>query len=127
MHILIIKLGATGDVVRTTPLLRRFSGDVTWITASKNAALLHGLQREVRCLSWEQRHLAAGTDYDLLINLEDDRDSSLFAQSLRARRRFGAYLDSRDVLQYTADARRWFDMSLISTFGREHADILKLH
>ena len=36
MDILIIKLGATGDVVRTTPLLRRLDGNATWITAAKN-------------------------------------------------------------------------------------------
>ena len=41
MNILIIKLGATGDVVRTTPLLRHFKGSVTWLTTAKNSLLLH--------------------------------------------------------------------------------------
>ena len=36
MRILIIKLGATGDVVRTTPLLRRFRGSIGWITAERD-------------------------------------------------------------------------------------------
>ena len=44
MNVLIIKLGATGDVVRTTPLLRRFDGEIAWITAAKNAVLLEGLR-----------------------------------------------------------------------------------
>jgi heptosyltransferase-2 len=126
MNILIIKLGATGDVVRTTPLLRRLDGAVTWITASKNAAMLQGLQREVRSVSWEQRHLVAEADYDLVINLEDDRESSAFVQNLRFRQLFGAHLDSQGVIRYTADSKGWFDLSLISTFGREKADILKL-
>jgi ADP-heptose:LPS heptosyltransferase len=43
MNVLIVKLGATGDVVRTTPLLRRLSGSVTWITAAKNGVFLEGL------------------------------------------------------------------------------------
>jgi ADP-heptose:LPS heptosyltransferase len=38
MNILIIKLNATGDVVRTTTLLRRLQGDITWITAPSNVA-----------------------------------------------------------------------------------------
>ncbi len=126
MNVLIIKLGATGDVVRTTPLLRRFDGSVTWITAAKNAVLLQGLQRKVRCVSWEQRHLVADSDYDLVINLEDDGESSAFVQKLRFRRVFGAHLDSQGALRYTEDSRRWFDLSLISSFGREKADILKL-
>ena len=32
MSVLIVKLGAAGDVVRTTPLLRRLNGPVSWIT-----------------------------------------------------------------------------------------------
>src|SRR5437764_15441887 len=40
MKVLIIKLGATGDVVRTTPLLRQLDGLVSWITAENNLPLL---------------------------------------------------------------------------------------
>ena len=31
-NMLIIKLGALGDVVRTTPLLRVLEGKMTWVT-----------------------------------------------------------------------------------------------
>ena len=55
MNTLIVKLGATGDVVRTTPLLRRLNGEVTWLTASKNVVLLQDLKQPLRCFSWEQR------------------------------------------------------------------------
>jgi len=47
MSVLIIKLGATGDVVRTTPLLRRLDGPVSWITAKSNLPLLEGIDREI--------------------------------------------------------------------------------
>jgi lipopolysaccharide heptosyltransferase II len=126
MNILILKLGATGDVVRTTPLLRRLEGAVTWITAAKNVALLQGLERPVHCVSWEQRHQVADADYDLVIVLEDDRGSSAFAQTLRSGQRFGAYLDTDGAVRYTPDSRAWFDLSLISAFGKDRADILKL-
>jgi hypothetical protein len=126
MNILIIKLGATGDVVRTTTLLRRLEGAVTWITAAKNLPLLLGLSREVRAVSWEHRQSVADTDYDLIINLEDDRESSEFARTLRFRSLFGAHLDSSGAMAYTPDSRCWFDLSLISAFGRERADQLKL-
>ncbi len=126
MNILIIKLGATGDVVRTTPLLRRLKGQITWITAAKNVALLQGLEREVRGVPWEQRDQVSLANYDLVINLEDDRESSAFAQSLRYHRIFGAYLDQRGAIRYTEDSKEWFDLSLISRFGRQSADRLKL-
>ena len=83
MSVLIIKLGATGDVVRTTPLLRRLDGPVSWVTAENNLALLEGIDREVRCVSWENRKRVADTTYDLVINLEDDREMSRFLKELK--------------------------------------------
>src|SRR5882724_157687 len=126
MSVLIIKLGATGDVVRTTPLLRRLDSSVSWITAENNLALLQGIEREVRCVSWENRNRVADTAYDLVINLEDDRESSFFLKELRFEQLFGAHLNGDDQLAYTSDSRGWFDLSLISMYGREEADRLKL-
>ena len=126
MSILIIKLGATGDVVRTTPLLRRLSGPITWITAENNLSLLQGIDREGRYLSWENRKCAAKTVYDLVINLEDDWESSRFLKELKFKQLFGAHLNGDDQLAYTSDSREWFDLSLISTYGREEADRRKL-
>jgi hypothetical protein len=126
MNSLIIKLGATGDVVRTTPLLRRLNGSVSWITAENNLALLQGIDRNVRCVSWENRRRVADTIYDLVINLEDDRETSSFLDEVKFKQLFGAYLDSNGQPVYTADSRGWFDLSLISTYGREEADRLKL-
>jgi ADP-heptose:LPS heptosyltransferase len=126
MNVLIIKLGATGDVVRTTPLLRRLDGPVSWITAENNLALLEGIDREVRCVSWEDRNRVADTTYDLVINLEDDRETSSFLKRLKFKQLFGAHLNGDDNLTYTSDSRGWFDLSLISIYGREEADRLKL-
>jgi heptosyltransferase II len=126
MSALIIKLGATGDVVRTTPLLRRLNGPVSWITAKNNLALLQGIDREVRCVSWENRNRVADTAYDVVINLEDDRESSSFLKELKFKQLFGAHLNGDDQLTYTSDSRAWFDLSLISAYGREGADRLKL-
>jgi hypothetical protein len=126
MNTLIIKLGATGDVVRTTPLLRRLSGHVTWVTAAKNADLLRDTAAELSCFSWEDREQARGEIYDLAINLEDDLESASFLETVRYKQLFGAYVDSAGQLRYTDDSRRWFDLSLISVYGRERADALKL-
>jgi heptosyltransferase-2 len=126
VDVLIIKLGAAGDVVRTTPLLRRLDGAISWITAEKNLALLDGIDREVRCVSWENRNRVADTAYDLVINLEDDRESSSFLKQLKFKQLFGAHLNGDDRLTYTSDSSAWFDLSLISVYGRATADRLKL-
>jgi heptosyltransferase-2 len=126
MELLILKLGATGDVVRTTPLLRRLNGDVTWVTAAKNTSLFKGLDQSLRCVSWEQRGEIADKDYDLVINLEDTLDVAQFSQTVRCRQLFGAYVDSNNVLRYTDDSKAWFDLSIISAYGKQRADALKL-
>lgn len=126
MNVLIVKLGATGDVVRTTPLLRRLSGHITWLTAAKNVVLLQGLKENLKCVSWEKRELLRNVTYDLIINLEDDLDSGLFLKTLSRKQLFGAYADSKNVLRYTDDSQCWFDLSLISIHGKKKADQLKL-
>jgi heptosyltransferase-2 len=126
MNVLIVKLGATGDVVRTTPLLSRFLEDVSWITEAKNAVLLRGLRDNLRCLTWEERDAAADTSYDLVINLEDTLEVGLYLKTLQFKQLFGAHLDRANGLCYTEDSQRWFDFSLISRFGRQKADQLKL-
>jgi len=125
MNTLIMKLGATGDVVRTTPLLSRLPGHVAWVTASKNVVLLKGVREGLTCVSWEDRHLLPDVKYDLVINLEDTLDVAEFLKNIPYRQLFGAYADNQNVLRYTEDAKRWFDLSLISTHGRAEADRLK--
>src|SRR5437867_12607407 len=125
MNVLIIKLGATGDVVRTTPLLRRLNGSVTWITSAKNGVLLEGLADNLRHFSWEARARALDIPYDLAINLEDTSELALFLKTVRPAEIFGAYADSPKRLRYTDNSKCWFDLSLISAHGKLRADELK--
>ncbi len=126
MNTLILKLGATGDVVRTTPLLKHLAGEVSWVTADKNVPLLQGLTTTLRSVSWEQREEFCDRGYDLVINLEDTADVAAFLPHVKFKKLFGAYADANGALAYTEDARGWFDLSLISRFGKAQADKLKL-
>jgi heptosyltransferase II len=126
MNVLIVKLGATGDVVRTTPLLRRLSGSVTWITAAKNGVFVDGLADNLRHFPWEARARALDIPYDLSINLEDTLEVALFLKSVGPAEIFGAYADSSNCLRYTDNSKCWFDLSLISSHGRQEGDRLKL-
>src|SRR6266550_814983 len=125
MNVLIIKLGATGDVVRTTPLLRRLSGSVTWITAAKNGVFLGALADNLRHFSWKARARALDIPYDLAINLEDTPEVALFLKTVRPAEIFGAYADSSERLRYSDNSKCWFDLSLISAHGKLRADKLK--
>ena len=126
MNSLVVKLGAAGDVVRTTPLLKHLSGQVTWLADAKNTVLLNGLADNLQCFSWQQRDLVPDITYDLIINLEEILEVGIYLKTLKCKKWFGAYADSANELRYTADSRRWFDLSLISSYGQQHADRLKL-
>jgi heptosyltransferase II len=126
MTALIIKLNATGDVVRTTTLLHVLDGDITWVTAELNCELLRTSSHNVRCFEWSRRAQALDRRYDLVINLEDDIETAAFASQIDHKRLFGAHLEGVGRVGYSSDSRAWFDLSLISVHGRRRADELKL-
>lgn len=123
-EILIIKLGALGDVVRTTPLLRRLSGRITWVTDAECLPLLAGAPRLDRVLPLSEASSLRGRPFDWVVNFDEDLRACRLAASVSARRRTGARLDDGRVA-YCADSAPWFDMSLVSRLGREAADRLK--
>jgi heptosyltransferase-2 len=126
MNILIVKLNATGDVVRTTTLLRCLHAEISWITAAGNMSLLDGVMRNVRTVAWEDREHVRDRHYDLVISLEDEIETAAFTALVDSRQIFGAYLNSDTAVAYTDDSRSWFDLSLVSVYGRKRADELKL-
>lgn len=125
MNVLIVKLGATGDVVRTTTLLSRFDGHVTWVTDPKNKPLIEGVAPNLQVLEWANRDALQGKSFDLVINVEDDVETAGILKTVHMGRLFGAYEKSPGQMAYTEDSRKWFDLSLISVHGRSRADELK--
>lgn len=124
--ILIIKLGAAGDVVRTTPFLRVLKGKVDWLVNEKNLSLLEGIKEIEEKIVWGSKDRLRSREYDLVINLEDSIEAVRVLEDLKYKELFGAHLDSIGEVTYTEDSREWFDLSLISRFGKEKADELKL-
>ncbi len=122
--ILIIKLGATGDVIRTTPLLRAFPDRFFWISSPYNLPVvpLHVDRKfSVEQLpSWIFTH-----SFDCIINLEESLEMAELTQRLNAGKKIGVCLDNAGRLVYSSSSKSWFDMSLISVLGRERANQLK--
>lgn len=125
MQTLIIKLGAAGDVVRTTSLLRVLSGDIHWLTSDVNSVILEGVAGIARLFTWEERESVRLHMYDLVINLEDSMEVGALLKTVQYKELFGAYLGDEGSLTYTGDSKEWFNLSLISSFGKEKADELK--
>jgi hypothetical protein len=112
-------------VVRTTTLLHRLNGKVTWVTAAPNTQLFAS-DGTVRCIEWTEREQALDRHYDLVIDLEDEPCTAQFVKQAEHTRVFGAYLEDDGSIAYTENSRHWFDLSLISVHGRKRADELKL-
>ena len=122
--VLIVKLGALGDVLRTTPLLRRLTGRITWVTDEECLPLLDGAPRLERALPLAAAASLRGRPFDLVLNFDEDVRACRLASSVAARRRAGAWLDSGRVA-YCDRSAPWFDMSLVSRLGIEAANRLK--
>ncbi len=128
MKIAIIKTGAVGDVLRTTSLLPGLKGryedlNVTWIVAKKAYDIIKTNPLIKKILTIEEMG-KIDDSFDLVINLEEDVKACELASGSDRERLFGAYLEDGKVI-YSDDSRDWFDMSLISRYGRDRADELK--
>jgi heptosyltransferase II len=125
VRILIVKIGAIGDVLRTTSLLpglteKYQSAEIDWLTSEVSRELLDWNSYLRRVLAWEERDSAEA--YDLVVGLEDEKDVCRFVGTLAVDKVIGAYLEKGKIV-YTPSA--WFDMSVISRFGLERANQLK--
>jgi heptosyltransferase-2 len=125
MRILIVKLGAIGDVLRTTSLLsglreKYHPEAIDWITSSsgKDILLYNPLIRQV--FTWEERKELG--PYDLVIGLEDDLEACQLVSRVSSQKVIGAFAEDGKIA-YTPSA--WFDMSAISKYGLKIANQLK--
>ena len=103
--ILIIKLGAIGDVIRTTPLLRKLRSvephaQIWWLTLSPD--ILPSSVDIVLPYTPQSLTTLSAVPFDLIINLDKDREACALASTLKARRVRGFTL--RDGMPVPADA-----------------------
>ncbi|MBI4352883.1 MAG: glycosyltransferase family 9 protein [Candidatus Omnitrophica bacterium] len=95
MRILIVKLGALGDVLRTTPLLAALKGKypgchITWLVDKNCREVLTGNPLISRLLSSpEERHLLEDAAFDLAINLDKEEEALEAIAQARAVKKMG--------------------------------------
>lgn len=127
-HLLIVKHGALGDVVRTSYFaraLREKFGDalrLSWLTAPAAAPLLR-FNPHIDDL-WTNFAEAQPYRYDRVYSLDDELDVLQGVARLNTAAITGALLRGERP-DYSDDAAGWFDMGLLSRFGKARADELK--
>jgi heptosyltransferase-2 len=132
-NILIIKCGALGDVVRTAfflpPLYSKFNkaARIDWLTYKVSAELLryNPYIRRIYTFSAFNLRQIEKRHYDWVISLDDERRICEVVRRLSSDRITGSYVADNGDLAYSEDASEWFDMGLISRFGKGMADLLK--
>ena len=134
-RVLIVKLAAAGDVLRTTSilpaLLRRHEGaQVTWVTAAGSAPLLEGNPSVHRILPF-RGHLPvelAVEEFDVLVNLDAATDSAAIASAARARDKFGYGLDARGVAYaFRPSGETWLALGVRDDLKKANAKTYQQH
>ena len=131
MDILIIKLGAIGDVIRTTSILPGLKGKypdskIDWVTKKESSDILKNgtLINKLFLIDNNAEKDIVRKEYDFVINLDDDNNACMISSKIKHKTIIGAYMENGKRV-YTENSSPWFDMGLISKFGKEKADELK--
>lgn len=132
-RILIIKLGAMGDVLRTTsllePLHRTHPGcSIDWMTRAESVDLIKGTVDRVLLPDGPALAEIQVREYDLVINLDLARDSAALASLARGRQKRG-YLLAPDGSVFPCDerGRTWYEMSLHDGLKKSNAETYQSH
>ena len=129
-RLLVIKLDAMGDVLRTTallaPLKLNYLGSyITWMTRAESIPLLecNPFIDEIVVYGTDAIVLLQSREFDRVINLDAGRISAGLATSARAQTKHGYVLDSQGIVHATnAAAQRWLEMGLFDDLKRRGMD-----
>lgn len=129
-NILIVKFGALGDVIRTSYILpglyqKYTDAKVYWYTSPASVDLLRFNPFVTEIITDTQGHESIrNIVFDLVISLDDEIEILNRLSEVKSKEYIGAFLENGHPT-YTDSASEWFDMGLISRFGKVKADELK--
>jgi ADP-heptose:LPS heptosyltransferase len=126
-RLLIIKLDAMGDVLRTTSLLpplaeKHPKAAITWITRRESRPLLERNPYVTEILDYGEDALLQlrVRAFDRVINLDAGKTSAALAAAANAARKDGFVLDPHGYVQATnSAARTWLEMGVFDDLKRQ--------
>jgi len=118
-RILIVKLDAIGDVLRTTCILHGLKekypkSEIIWVTRKNAVPLFENNNLVDRVLVFESTEAIVHTtveEYDVIINLDSSPESAALASMAKGKKKIGYGLDVRgNVFPCNTEAVTWFEM-----------------
>lgn len=117
--ILIIKLGAMGDVLRTTFLLEGLKvlypkSEISWLVSTKNASVLENntLIDTIILNNEKVTDFLTNSFFDIVINLDLAPESLALAKQTNYKKVYGYTLDNkRNIISSNKYAKNWLKMS----------------
>jgi heptosyltransferase-2 len=124
--ILIIKLDAIGDVLRTTsilkPLKKKYPGCyIEWCTRQNADGIFknNSLVDEVITIEDDAHFRISAEEYDLVINLDTSKISSAIASCTTANEKIGFVLNKKGYVESTSStSQQWLEMSAFDDVKR---------
>ena len=126
MQILIVKFGALGDVVRTSyfakAIKEKFNCQIWWLTSTNSFQIIRfnpyidNIIFDVKCIN--------KLEFDIVYSLDDELNILRQVSMLSYKKIVGAYLPYDDSLfpEYSENSSDWYDMGLISKYGKDEAN-----
>lgn len=116
-RILIIKLGAAGDVVRSTPILHQLrksypGSEITWVTDFPELIPAAYVDRILK-YSWESSSFLSEEKFDLLLSLEKEKAPCALTNKIDAKVKKGFfYSSSGKILPIDDEAKRKWETGI---------------
>lgn len=109
--IIIIKLGALGDVVRTLPILPAIkekypNSEIYWVTKQNALGIFEGnpYVKEAYALPF-----STAEDFDILYNFDIDEEATKLAKEIRAGKKYGFYSENAYPAAFNAGAEYYLN------------------
>lgn len=119
--ILIIKLDALGDVLRTMAILPSLKNKypdaaITWVTRGDAIPLFDNIESVDEVLDYTDpytNHLLQTVDFDLILNPDANKSAIFMTSVARGKEKRGFYLSgSQEIIASNDKAHKWFDMGI---------------
>ncbi len=122
-RILIIKLGAIGDVIRTTPILTKIkelhpNAEIWWITYSPE--ILPKIVDKSLYFNFENSLIVQNIEFDWAINLDKDLPAVSLMNSIKAKKKTGFFLENARPAPLDLTAQHKFNTGLFDDISKEN-------